>query len=103
MNTTPTLLAIVGIGLLAWEIWSFIIIHRASKAGRLSRRWRWWRIFAFVIGAVLVVTVPQRYPLGTGTATGLPFFAVWYDAAGRDFAGVITLPALLGNLIVWLF
>ena len=102
MNTIPISLAIVGIGLLAWEVWSFIVVRRALKAGRLSQQWRRRRIIAFVIGALLVVTIPwQQYPLGSGTAAGIPFFAAWFDAKGRDFVGAITLPAMLGNLVVW--
>ena len=57
---------------------------------------------AFVIGALLVLTIPwQAYPLGKGTVLGIPFFAAWYDERGRDFTGAITLPALLGNALVW--
>ena len=102
MNTVPILLAIAGVGLLVWEIWSFIFIRRSLKAGRLSPDWRRRRIIAFVGGALLAVTIPwQQYPLGSGTAAGIPFFAAWYDAKGRDFIGAITLPALIGNLTVW--
>ena len=104
MDTVPILLAIGGFGLLAWEIWSFIFFRRELKTGRLSRPWRRRRIIAFVIGVLIVLTIPwQAYPLGDGTAAGIPFFAAWFDAKGRDFTGAITLPALLGNLAVWLF
>ena len=49
-----------------------------------------------------MLSIPwQAYPLGKGTALGVPFFAAWYDERGRDFIGAITLPALLGNAAVW--
>ena len=102
MKAIPISLALVGICFLACEIWSFTFVRRALKTGRLSKQWRRRRIIAFVIGALLVMTIPwQQYPLGNGTAAGVPFFAAWYDNKGRDFVGAITLPALLGDVAVW--
>jgi hypothetical protein len=92
MDIVPILLAVAGLVLLVWEIWSFVFVRRALKAGSLSPPWRRRRTIAFVIGVLLVMTIPwQAYPLGDGTAAGIPFFAAWYDAKGRDFIGAITL------------
>jgi hypothetical protein len=102
MKSIPILFAIAGITLMVWEIWSLIFIRRVLKTGRLSQQWRQGRMMSFVIGTLLVVTIPwQHYPLGEGTAAGVPFLAAWFDANGRDFIGAVTLPALLGDVVVW--
>jgi len=81
MSTIPILLAIVGIGLLIWEVWSFRFVRRAWKAGRLPRQWRRRRIIAFIVGGFLALTTLwQGYPIGGGNAAGIPFFAAWFDA-----------------------
>ena len=55
-----------------------------------------------IAGILLVVSIPfHQYPYQRGTAIGFPFFASWYDESGRDFVGGITLPALLGDAVVW--
>ena len=102
MNTMPVLLALAGVALLVWEIRSFVFLRRALQAGTLLPLWRRRRGAAFLLGALLAITVPwQQYPLGGGTAADIPFFAAWYDAKGRDFTGAVTLPALVGNGAVW--
>jgi hypothetical protein len=102
MDIVPILLAVAGLVFLVWEIWALAFIRRAFKTDRLPLPWRRRRTRGFVIGAILVLTIPwQAYPLGDGTAAGIPFFAAWYDAKGRDFIGAITLPALMGNAAVW--
>jgi len=102
MNSIPISLAVAGLGFLIAEIWAVVFVRRALKAGRLSQYWRRWRMVAFAIGGLLMFLIPlQEYPLGSGRAKGIPFFAAWFDAEGRDYVGVITLPAALGNMVVW--
>jgi hypothetical protein len=102
MRAIPILLVVLGIGFLAWEVWWFRFFRRALQSGALPQQWRRRRKIAFVIGGVLVLTLPWHvYPIAGGLAMGIPFFAAWYDAQGRDFIGAITLPALLGNAFVW--
>ena len=102
MNTIPALLAVLGVGLLVMVWLATRHLRGLLKSGRLPQCWRRRRKVAFVIGALLVLTIPwQAYPLGKGTALGFPFFAAWFDERGRDFVGLITLPALLGNAVVW--
>src|SRR5262245_31196752 len=102
MNAIPIVLAVLGVGILVTEWLARSFLRRSLKSGRLPARWEGRRRVAFVVGALLVLTIPwQAYPLGKGTALGVPFFAAWYDERGRDFLGAITLPALLGNAVVW--
>jgi hypothetical protein len=102
MNAVPVLLAVVGVGLLVAGWLAFSYLRRSVRLGLLPQQWRRRRKVGVVVGALLVLTIPwQAYPLGKGTALGIPFFAAWYDERGRDFLGAITLPALLGDAVVW--
>jgi hypothetical protein len=102
MNTIPALLAVLGVGLLVMVWLASRRLRGLLKSGRLPQCWKRRRRVAFVIGVLLVLTIPwQAYPLGKGTALGFPFFAAWFDEQGRDFVGPITLPAMLANAVVW--
>ena len=104
MNTVPVLLALVGVGLLAAGWLAFSYLRRSVRLGLLPQQWKRRRKIALVVGALLVLTIPwHAYPLGKGTALGIPFFAAWYDERGRDFLGALTLPAVLGDAVVWFF
>ncbi len=101
MNSIPIWLAVAGLGFLIAEIWAFTFVRRALKSGCLSQYWRRWRLITFAIGGLLMLLIPfQEYPLGSGSAKGIPFFAAWFDAQGRDYVGVITLPAVIANMVV---
>ena len=102
VNATPILFALAGLGILVWEIMAYIQFQRALRTGSLSGLWRNRRRIAWVTGLALgVLSLWSQYPLAGGTVAGIPFFAAWFDARGRDYVGVNTLPALVGNMAFW--
>jgi len=34
---------------------------------------------------------------------GIPFAAVYFDSEGLDYVGLLTLPAVVGNILFWTF
>src|SRR5579871_829283 len=102
MSVIPILLALAGIALLVWAIRSFIFVRRTLAVDDLPKSWRRRRFIALIFGLVLgVSTLWHAYPLNGGSVAGVPFMAAWFDSKGRDYVGLITLPAMLGNLVFW--
>ena len=94
--------AAFGFALLVTGILARRFSNRAFRSGSVPAEWRRWRRVALVAGIVFVISVPwHQYPYQRGTVLGFPFFAAWYDERGRDFIGAMTLPALLGDAVVW--
>jgi hypothetical protein len=67
---------------------------------------------AIVIGvcigfATWPLTIWMAYPFEVegdpGYVVGIPFFVAYFDSAGRDYVGPLTLPATIGNCLFWFF
>jgi hypothetical protein len=100
----PLLAAIIGFHTLVASIASLIYIWRAVISDRLPPYW--WGIEAtgllagVCLAAVVGVTF-QGFEYHGGRAAGFPFVGAWYDSKGADYIGLLTLPAILGDLLVW--
>jgi hypothetical protein len=103
------ILAVLGLAEIVVGALAFRWVRRASDESpgvRLSIA----RGVALFLGAVLglaswPLTGALSYPYAAsrevGRVAGLPFMAAYFDAAGRDFVGPLTLPAVLGNAVFW--
>jgi hypothetical protein len=103
-------MAIVGLAGLVAGVFALRTAARVSRSTELPPHWRRGRITAIVIGAILgaaswPLTFWMGYPLATpeGTAriVGIPFFVAFFDSAGRDYVGPITLVGCLANCAFW--
>ena len=97
-------LAILGLILLSLSLWAWR--QNRSTAPELQPPWtRLWR-WRWGIGSVLgVAAFFVRYPI-TGrtdhyTVYGVPFMSYAFDQRGFDYAGALTLPALVLNFVTW--
>jgi hypothetical protein len=104
------LLALVGIvGIVIGGLAVRFVRNATSEdlmAGRLiTLRWT-----AVAVGLVFgLVSWPLTFAMGysyttpreVGRVVGLPFMAAYFDAAGHDYVGPLTLPAVLANSIFW--
>jgi len=83
---------------------------RFQNQGATPRTWSTLRVrvrvFGIFIGACsLPLTYWMGYPIdtpkGVGRIVGIPFFVAFFDSAGRDFVGPITMLGALGNCVFW--
>ena len=100
-------LALVGlIGLIA-GVFAWRYVRRLSRASVLPARWRHFRIAAIALGLLLASGsyfagyYPYSTSQGVGRVVGVPFMVAFFDGAGRDYVGPLTLPAAIGNFVVW--
>jgi len=96
------LLAVSGLVLLAISIWAW----RQNRANVPNLPPPWTRVWAWrwVIGGLIGVgSYFLRYPVeGDGehyTVYGVPFISYAFDQRGEDYAGVLTIPAMLLNFL----
>jgi hypothetical protein len=75
------------------------------QAGR-----RLWLAMTFALGAVLgIASWPLTFWMGypvhveteVGRIVGIPFFVAYFDSAGRDYVGALTIPGAFANAIFW--
>lgn len=69
-------------------------------------------MLAFGVGIVLAVaswplTYALGYPVrersgGVGRIVGIPFFVAYFDSAGHDYVGAISVVSALANATFWL-
>ena len=80
---------------------------KLGESNNLTGRWLW---FAMLIGIVLGISSwPLTYFIGysihieaqVGRVVGFPFFVAYFDNAGRDYVGPLTLPGVIANCIFW--
>jgi len=101
-------LAALGLLLLVIGVLSVRYVFKAQRTGHIPPRWGVLR--AVVIGTSLSlapISLFARYPYRDsegklGHVIGLPFLAAYFDSAGHDYVGGITLFATVGNAVVWL-
>jgi hypothetical protein len=104
MESAPIILAVLGLAVLALEIWAARLNRRTSRA--LSKRVRViYARCAPLIGVILVIgSLYPHYQLRSDLRIfGVPFTAVAFQfERGHwiDYAGSMTLPALVGNAAV---
>lgn len=102
-------LALAGVAgiVVGWSAFRFVrSAAGAPGAGNLAALQRIAIVVGFALGiASWPLTGLMRYPYGTphevGHIAGLPFFVAYFDAAGHDYLGSLSLPSLLGNAVFW--
>ncbi len=84
--------------------WQFV------KAKPNQVRNRTWLAVALVLGVVLdgaswPLTYWMGYPIHVeaepGRVVGIPFFVAYFDSAGRDYVGPLTMPGVIANSLFW--
>ena len=105
-----SILMIVGIlGLVAGAL-AVRANFRLSRGPDMPPRWRSFRVLSIMLGvAVGLSTYPLTYrmgytvsaPDGPGRVVGIPFFVAYFDAAGNDYIGWITLAGTVANALFW--
>ena len=110
MSPILALFCIGIVGLVAGTIavWQLRRISRSELTK--PRRWRLLRGAATLTGLAMGIgsffltgwtMYPVAEPAGTGHVVGIPFFAAYFDAQGRDYVGAITLVSGAANVIFW--
>jgi hypothetical protein len=78
----------------------------SSTRGPAPNKWRVLRFTTLVIGILIgitswLLTYWMTYaidtPEGIGHIVGLPFFVAFFDSAGRDYIGPLTMPGMVAN------
>ncbi len=68
---------------------------------RLAYRWR--LLFGFVLA---IASTFIWYPISIHgeqfKALGVPFQIMLFDAAGKDYIGLLTMPSFFANVMIWL-
>jgi hypothetical protein len=104
MEWLPLIFAVLGLALLASELWATQLNRRTSRA--LSKRtWVAYSTSTSVIGFLLVVAsfYPEYYVRSDLRMLGVPFVtaALRFERGHWiDYTGFLTLPALVGNVAV---
>lgn len=91
-----------------------ILASRANKQflnhGTAPRIWptliRIARVSGVIIGlASWPLTFWMGYPIatpnGVGRIVGIPFFVAFFDSAGHDYVGPLTILGIIGNCLFW--
>jgi hypothetical protein len=93
-----------------WLVLSLIARHaNRSFIASLPASSRWLTSYKFLwlLGVLLgVASIFIAYPYTADKrymVYGFPFLAYAFDAAGSDYAGVLTLPFMLCNFLCWFF
>lgn len=98
---------------LAWVVAGIFTLRfsgRVAASGTAPPHWTLLRCGAFALGAVLGVSqfsadfflgYPYSTEKGLGTAVGFPFFVAYFDSAGRDYLGPLSVVAATGNALAW--
>ena len=103
-------LALVGLAGLVAGVLALRSIARTSRLAQASPHWRTLRLGGVVLGVVLGVAswpltfwmgYPVATPEGPGRVVGLPFFAAFFDSAGRDYVGPLTFISCTANSVFW--
>lgn len=99
----PLLLSVFGLAALILAVVSIRYTGRHLKAGLLPAGWRRTRGILWVAGIALggLGAFCSYYPYGGGRVFGLPFFSAYFDEAGRDYVGPLTMPAFIANGVFW--
>lgn len=106
-----TLLAGIGLLLLAVEVAATARMARAHPAWLPPRKRRAAKWFSWLAGLTLAtasLAFPTllgyhlESPSGPYRIVGIPFMVAAFDSHGADYVGPLTLPAALVNAVVWL-
>jgi hypothetical protein len=110
MPTPIVILAAFGLfGVIAGML-ALISNYRLPRGSGLPGNWSGLRKLATFVGAVVgLATWPLTYfmgdpistPDGPGRVVGIPFFVAFFDSAGRDYVGPLTLPGAVANVAFW--
>jgi hypothetical protein len=90
-----------------WLVLAIVAIRanrRLAANGRASKGWLLVHRFSKLLGVVIgVAGVFIRYNFSENgqqwTILGFPFLAGVFDSHGADYAGILTLPATIGNFL----
>jgi uncharacterized membrane protein YfcA len=108
--TLIVVLAVIGLVGLVLGVLALRFISRTQRSGEAPPNWRWLRWTTLIFGAVLGIAswpltfwmgYPIATPEGEGRIVGLPFFVAFFDSAGRDYVGPLTLVGCIANLAFW--
>ena len=108
--TFITAFATIGLVGLVVGVFALRFISRVQRSGETPPNWRRLRWTTLVFGALLGIgswplTFLMGYPIATpegpGRIVGLPFFVAFFDSAGRDYVGSVTLLGCIANLAFW--
>lgn len=108
--TSTIIIAIFGFAGILTGIVSLRANYLKSKIARSSissRRWFWAAILIGVASGI--ASWPLTYWMGysihieseVGRVVGFPFFVAYFDSAGRDYVGPLTLPGVIANGLFW--
>jgi hypothetical protein len=98
----------LGIGLVALEIVASKKNKYTAVASPPESRWLRAYRWRYLIGAPLAIASAfVSYPLSSGEddyrITGFPFLVMAIDQRGWDYVGLLSLPFLVINALVWLY
>jgi hypothetical protein len=102
--------AVVGLVGLAVGVFALRSIAKTSRLVELPPHWRRLRLGAVILGIILGLAswpltfwmgYPVATPEGQARAVGLPFFAAFFDSAGRDYVGPVTFVSCVANSLFW--
>ena len=108
--TLITVFATIGLVGLVAGVFALRFISRVRRSGEAPPHWHRLRCTTLVFGALLGIgswplTFWLGYPIvtpeGPGRIVGLPFFVAFFDSAGRDYVGSVTLLGCIANLAFW--
>ena len=99
-------LMVIGLVALVASVWAWRRNLRWPVLEMPTLWQKFWRI-RWIFGVGLgIASYFMRYPLQGGddtyTVYGIPFMSYAFDQHGSDYVGVLTIPALGANFVVWL-
>jgi hypothetical protein len=105
-----SVLAIIGLIGLFLGFWSIFYVKRFVKSEAASPNWKKLHLTVLIIGLIIGVlswpgTFLMGYPISSDVETirvvGIPFIVAYFDSAGHDYVGPLTLLSIIGNGIFW--
>ncbi len=105
-----SVLAIIGLIGLILGFWSIFYVNRFIKSEAASPNWKKLYLTVLILGILIGVlswpgTFLMGYPISSGIETirvvGIPFIVAYFDSAGRDYVGLLTMISIIGNGIFW--
>lgn len=102
------ILLVAGLMVLALEIFASRRNHITAQAPDVVAAWRFAHKWLLLFGIPFAVaSFFMGYPTsGEGEkyeVIGVPFLVAAFDSAGRDYVGLLSVPSLVANALLWLF
>jgi hypothetical protein len=102
------ILLVSGLMVLALEIFASRRNRTTAQAPNVVVAWRFVHKWRLLFGIPLAVaSFFMGYPTSGGgeeyKVIGVPFLVAAFDSAGRDYIGLLSVPSLVANALLWLF